>query len=127
MNTSLTCLIYDNVRASDYWEQKSYYLDEVSGDHFEWRPAGARYTGLPRGTDPLLRLQSARQHLLAEKSAPQYAESYKRLSVEECRSNYELARLVVMRPSSRSRLLQAEMLARATMLQSAAHRVMACK
>lgn len=114
-------LIFDDFDPADYAEPTFY--NECTGEHYPLRRAGDRYTGLPRGTDPLLKMQATRRHYLSEKAAPPYRDSYQRPSVDDCRRNYELARLVVMRPSSRSRLLQAEMLALATMLQSAVERM----
>ncbi len=75
------------------------HFNEFTGVFYPARKAGDRYTGAPRGLDSLLRMKAARTHYLSEKAAPAYVPSYRRLSVDDCRKNYERERFFAMRRS----------------------------
>lgn len=123
---NLRDLIYDSYNPADDVEPG--FWDECSGEFIPAHKAGDRYTG-PRpqvytfgarafAGDPLTLMAASRRNMLAARCAEAWDRSSR---VAE----YEYFRLVAMRPSSRSRLLQAEMLARATQYVSAVERAFA--
>jgi hypothetical protein len=145
-------LIFDDFDPADYAEPTFY--NEFTGEHYPVRRAGDRYTGLPRGTDPMLRMQATRRHYLstralaeitkagdeayaescrayaagdeaaanaafsiwsaADKRKQQHLTEHRTTDVADCWRNYELARLVVMRPSSLRALKAVDMRAWST-------------
>lgn len=81
----------------DRREPSDQCCDECQGTGASSRVAGARYTGYPRVSDPLLRLRHLRTHYIREARSAPYTPSYRRLSVEECRVIYEHARAAACR------------------------------
>jgi len=115
MSQDLRELIYDSYNPADDVEPG--FWDECSGEFIPAHKAGDRYTG-PRpqvytfgarafAGDPLTIMAASRRNMLASRRAGAW-DSGSRVA------EYDYFRLVAMRPSSRSRLLQAEMLALAS-------------
>lgn len=82
---------------SDTWTPSGQCCAECQGTGVSSRVAGARYTGYPVLSDPLLRLRHLRTHYVREARSAPYTPSYRRLSVEECRALYESARAAAYR------------------------------
>lgn len=104
------------------------YYDECSGEFYPFHEAGDRFTG-PRPLaysyggrtfvgDPLVVMAGCRKRMLAAKRDGAW-DAGSRVA------QYEYFRLVAMRPSSRSRLLQAEMLALASSYERKANALVA--
>lgn len=115
MSQDLRELIYDSYNPADDVEPG--FWDECTGEFHPAHKAGDRYTG-PRlqvytfgarafAGDPLTIMAICRRNMLAAKRAGAW--DWRSVAAE-----YDYFRLIAMRPSSRSRLRQADMLALAS-------------